>query len=270
MIQDKSTGRNSEQTGIKDSIINPEGMTIQTRFMPPRGTQRIITGQNSFADYLRKLPLKPHKSQVRYYNGNIKPNYDIYDAVINLEIGTKNLHQCADAIIRLRAEYLWSQKKYSRICFHFTNGFRADYSEWMKGKRIIVDGNTVYWVLKNNPSNTYQDFWKYLETVFMYAGTLSLSKELKTVITDSMRIGDVFIRGGSPGHAVIIFDMAVDNKTGQKFFLLAQSYMPAQEIQLLKNPDNETISPWYSPDPGQKLITPEWTFNMSDLKRFEE
>ena len=270
LSQDTIIGENPEQTSQKDSIINPEGETIQSRIMPPPGSERITAKQNSFADYLRKLPLKPYKSLVRYYNGSAKPNHDVYDAVVNLEIGTKDLHQCADAVIRLRAEYLWDHKQYSKIQFHFTNGFLADYTEWMQGKRIVVKGNSVYWIQKSNTSNTYQDFWGYMETIFMYAGTLSLSKELQAVRITDMKIGDVFIKGGSPGHAVIVVDMAVDKKTNKKFFLLAQSYMPAQEIQILKNPNNETISPWYSIDFEQRLITPEWAFKISDLKRFEE
>ena len=61
-----------------------------------------------------------------------------------------------------------------------------------------------------------------------------------------MRIGDVFIIGGSPGHAVIVVDMAVNPETHEKVFLLAQSYMPAQQIQLLKNNNDPDLSPWYS------------------------
>ena len=106
-----------------------------------------------------------------------------------------------------------------------------------------------------------------MEIIFSYAGTLSLSKELKTVNVEDINIGDVFIQGGSPGHAVVVVDMAVDNK-GKNIFLLAQSYMPAQELQVLKNPGNALLSPWYSSDFGEVLQTPEWTFRKTDLKRF--
>lgn len=269
LFQDTIVEANHGQMDNINTLINPEGMTVHTRIMPPAGSQRIITEPDSFADYLRELPLKPHNSLVHYYNGNTKPNQDIYDAIVNLNIGKKDLHQCADAVIRLRAEYLWKQKQYNKIHFNFTNGFRADYSGWMQGKRIVVNGNSVCWKQKTNPSNTYQDFWEYMEVVFMYAGTLSLSKELKPVGIADMKIGDVFIQGGSPGHAVIVVDMADNNKTGEKFFLLAQSYMPAQEIQILKNPNDETISPWYLIDEKKKIVTPEWIFTLSDLMRFE-
>ncbi|MBN2610182.1 MAG: hypothetical protein JXB00_01355, partial [Bacteroidales bacterium] len=55
-----------------------------------------------------------------------------------------------------------------------------------------------------------------------------------------------------------------------KVFLLAQSYMPAQDIQILKNPNDKSISPWYSLDFEGDLITPEWTFKKTDLKRFKD
>ncbi len=46
--------------------------------------------------------------------------------------------------------------------------------------------------------------------------------------------------------------------------------MPAQETQILKNPNEEDISPWYSIDFANQLQTPEWTFSKDDLKRFKK
>jgi len=250
--------------------INPEGLTLETRIIPPEGFQRKPAQERSFSAYLRNLPLKPHGEEVKLYNGNTKPNYNIYDAVVDLDIGEKDLHQCADAVMRLRAEFLWAQKQYDKIHFNFTNGFRVDYSEWMKGKRIAVKGNKTFWAEGGATSNSHQDFWEYLEIIFNYSGTLSLAKELTPVSITDLEIGDVFIQGGSPGHAVIVVDLAFNSQTNKKIFLLAQSFMPAQEIQILKNPHNSKISPWYLSDFGAVLTTPEWTFSKTDLKRFEE
>ncbi len=251
-----------------NNLINTEGKTIRERFKPPVGFKRISGEKNSFAEYLQNLPLKPHHSKVKLYNGRTKLSLNVYEAVINLRIGEKNLHQCADAVMRLRAEYLWKQNEYSKIHFNFTNGFRVDYTEWMKGKRVKIEGNKTYWIDKTSPSNSYESFWKYMELIFTYAGTLSLSKELKGVAVEEIQIGDVFIQGGSPGHAVIVVDMAVNPATGEKLFMLAQSYMPAQEIQILRNNNNKKLSPWYPVKFGDILRTPEWTFYKGDLKRF--
>ena len=97
-----------------------------------------------------------------------------------------------------------------------------------------------------------------MNTVFRYAGSASLSKELHPVAdVNDMRIGDVFIRGGFPGHAAIVVDMAANRQTGKKVFLLAQSYMPAQDIHVLKNPANRALDPWYQVDFGRILRTPD-------------
>lgn len=190
-----------------------------------------------------------------------------------MEIGNRDLQQCADAVMRLRAEYLWKHKRYGEIKFNFTNGFLAGYKKWAEGNRIKVSGNQVQWYAAGKGVDySYKTFRNYLDMVFMYAGTASLSRELQAVSYTSLQPGDVFIKGGSPGHAVIVVDVAVHPTTKKKVFLLAQSYMPAQQIHILVNPVSLSLSPWYElaeTDAG-KLYTPEWIFSRKDLKRFKE
>jgi len=253
---------------IEASLINPAGRVIGERIKLPKDYHRVSVEKNSFADYLRNLPLKSASSRVKYYNGVEKINH-IYVAVVDLDVGNHDLQQCADAVIRLRAEYLYQRGLYQAIHFNFTNGFRADYTRWMDGYRIQINGNQTNWRKQAARSNTYQDFRKYLNLVFTYAGTRSLAQELKSVPYAKMAIGDLLIQGGSPGHAVIVVDMAVNQATGEKLYLLAQSYMPAQDIHLLKNLQAQSLSPWYSLRERMGTIdTPEWQFYTSDLKRF--
>ncbi|QZY56924.1 DUF4846 domain-containing protein [Crassaminicella profunda] len=258
-------------TETNRSIINEKGLTIYDRINVPKGCTRTKVEENSFADYLRKLPLKEHNAKVSYYNGKIKENFGVYEAVVDMDIGTRNLQQCADAIMRLRGEYLFQKKDFEKIHFNLTNGFRVDYDKWIQGNRVVVDGNKTYWKKKSQKSSTYKNFRKYMDLIFSYAGTLSLSKELQAIKLEEMQIGDIFIQGGSPGHAVIVVDMAENKETGEKYYLLAQSYMPAQDIQILVNPNNRDISPWYVLNTDKEIInTPEWTFTKDDLKRFDD
>lgn len=250
---------------VASHTIGKEESTISERIKPPLGFSRSMVDTSSFGHYLRTLPLKPTDAKVTYYDGRKKSDAGIYCAVVNMPIGDKDLHQCADAIMRLKAEYHWRRGEYDKICFNFTNGFRVHYTEWMKGRRMIVDGNKTYWNDRNNPSNTYADFWNYMELIFMYAGTASLEKELTTVDGEP-KIGDVLIQGGFPGHAVIIVDRA-QRADGKSVYLLAQSYMPAQELQVLINPTDSSRSPWYELN-VDKIVTPEWSFKRSDLRRF--
>lgn len=244
--------------------------TISTRFIVPDGYKRITPEKKSFAEYLQNLKLKPEGTIVKTYDGRVKEPRDVYVAVVDIDVGDKDLQQCADAVMRLRAEYLYSQNRFDEIHFNFTNGFKAEYSKWREGYRISIKGNATSYIKKFGESTSYEDFREYLNLVFTYAGTLSLSKELKSVELEEIKIGDIFIKGGSPGHAVIVVDMAKNEKTGEKIFLLAQSYMPAQDIQILKNPMNTELSPWYSTNFGETLNTPEWDFKIDQLKSFDK
>jgi hypothetical protein len=250
-------------------LLIPNGTSVSTRFSAPPNYTRLTSATGSFAEFLQNQALKENGAAVHYYNGLEKSNR-VAAAVLNVDVGTKDLQQCADAVMRLRAEYLLKQKQYDDLHFNFTNGFKADYSKWRSGYRISVKGNNASWVRTDKESESYASFREYMDVVFNYAGTASLSRELTSVSLAQMQIGDVFIKGGSPGHAVIVVDMAVDAKTGKKVFMIAQSYMPAQDIHILLNTNKPAISPWYELDAtSNDILTPEWPFTADQLKRFQ-
>ncbi|MBX2844969.1 MAG: DUF4846 domain-containing protein [Saprospiraceae bacterium] len=259
-----STHSQDHQDVVQETTLDNK-QTIQTRFDPPTGYQRLNIDSNSFQYFLRTFPLKSPGSHVYYFNGQ-KKSRKVHAAVLNIDTEKRDLQQCADAVMRLRGEYLFAQKAYNQLHFNFTNGFNCSYEKWQQGFRPKVSGNQVSWVKAAEPNSDYASFRKYMDMVFAYAGTHSLEKELQSVELKEIKIGDVFIQGGFPGHAVLVVDVA-ENDTGEKAFLLAQSYMPAQDIHVLKKPLSQ--SPWYfTADINNKLVTPEWVFNASDLKRF--
>ncbi len=242
---------------------------VNNILLPP-GFTRISYRPDTFQDWLQHLPLKDSTALVKLYNGSLKSNQTAHFRIIHLDVGKNDLQQCADAIIRLYAEYQYAQKKYTEIAFNFTSGDRAEFSTWTAGYRPRIKGNQVKWKKTATRDSSYSNFRAYLNTIFMYAGSYSLSQELKPVkILNNLEVGDVFIQPGFPGHAVVVVDLAINPASKEKFFLLAQSYMPAQEVHILKNPANRRISPWYKLDEGEQLVTPEWTFRWTDLKRFK-
>jgi len=255
---------------LEENTIDTSGKTIAGRIKCPQGfTRKVYTGK-SFGSFLSNFPLKKHGSKVYYFNGEEKYNSEVYAAVLDIDVGEKDLQQCADAVMRLRAEYLYKQKLYDKIHFNFTNGFRCDYKKWAEGNRIKVSGNNTTWYASMPADYSYAIFREYMDVIFMYAGTLSLSKELRAVPLDSMQAGDVFIHGGSPGHAVIVMDVAIEESTGKRIMAIAQSYMPAQNIHLLVNANDAKLSPWYDLSKTDKLYSPEWTFEKTELKRFRD
>ncbi|MEO7984494.1 MAG: DUF4846 domain-containing protein [Bacteroidota bacterium] len=209
----------------------------------PTGYQRMVAEPGSFAAWLRTIPLKKDKT-VYLYNGKIKPNQSAQFAVIDIPVGNKDLQQCADAVMRLRAEYQYAQKDFSGIAF-------MDYNnKWYK------------WAGEDNRPA----FDNYLQNVFGWCGSASLEKQLRPVPDfTAMKAGDVFVKGGFPGHAMTVADMAID-ADGKKIFLLVQGYQPAQDMHVVVNPGNKKLSPWYGIDDGEIITTPEWSFRKEQLK----
>lgn len=235
------------------------------RFPTPPGMSRIDLPDGSFGAWLRSLTVKPDGSAVYHFNGARKPK-DVHVAVIDLDIGTRDLQQCADAVMRLRAEYLLASGCQDDIAFNFTSGDRAAWTAWARGERPRVEGHNVSWSKRAAADDSYGSFRRYLNTVFSYAGSASLEGELEQVDRPSrLEPGDIFIQGGYPGHAVIVMDVAED-AAGQRHFLLAQSHMPAQSLHVLRRPGHR--NPWYPAGDSGPLATPEWPFTFDDLKRF--
>ncbi|MBN1779945.1 DUF4846 domain-containing protein [bacterium] len=247
-------------------------ITFRVRDIPlPDGFERTVYEAGSFGDWLQDLPIRKGQKKVRLYNGQWKTNQSAHAYILDMDIGDENLQQCADTVIRLYAEYLYSIGAYDRIAFRFTSGDLFRYKAWRIGIRPKVTGDRVIWEKTAKTDTTYQGFREYLNVVFLYAGSHSLSRELKSVYPpDRMEIGHVFIRGGFPGHAMIVVDMAVHPKSGRKIFLLVQGYMPAQDAHVLRNPKNRLLSPWFEVRPMKRLFTPEYNFNWMDLKCFQE
>jgi hypothetical protein len=229
---------------------------VLSRFKIPEGFHQDNVQPGSFAEWLQRLPLKPVGTHTKTYKGEIARTDVETAAVVDISIGNQDLQQCADAVMRLRGEYLYHEKRYSEISFNFVSGFKCDYIHYANGYRYHNDR----WILKTKKDYGYPVFMNYMQLVFSYAGTLSLEKELHPVSNPTeLKAGDVFIHGGSPGHCFIVMDV-VENSQHKKQFLLAQSFMPAQNLQVLQYYPgyywfsmDKLTSIWYG-----DLITPQY------------
>jgi hypothetical protein len=202
---------------------------------PPANYTRQKAGL--FGEYLRSLPLRSDRT-VYLYNGKASTNQFMQYAVVDLPIGNKDLQQCADVAMRLRAEFLFSQGAFGKIAFP------DNCSRWHRF----------------TPPYTRIHLQQFLEEVFTVCNSHSLQTMLRQSKLSDMQIGDMFIHGGFPGHVAMIADIAV-NAQGEKAFLLIQGYMPAQDIHVLRGQSGA----WYFAKEGQ-LITPGYLFQTSELK----
>jgi hypothetical protein len=243
---------------------------LAQRFTPPPGCQRVPVATGSWGEWLRGLPLRPAGTPARLFDGRMKNNQAVVAAVVNIDPGTTDLQQCADAVMRLRAEYLFSFNP-NKIHFHLTTGYDAWFSDYLAGTTFRVKDEQVRPAPKPAEAATHAALGRYLLPVFGYAGTLSLSREVVPVSLADAQPGDVLVHGGSPGHAVLVADVAVNPRTGQRYLLLMQSYMPAQNIHVLRNVSQLALGAWFAvPGPqAAQFDTPEWTFASAELGRFE-
>ena len=256
-----------EETEPEEFAINSSGATLSERIPAPEAYQRIEAGEGSFLDYIRSYPLKPDGSPELLYDGREKGNQTAHAAVFDMPVFDSDLQQCADSVIRMYGEYFWAKGDHEKIAFHLTNGFLMDYPSWREGNRLEVDGNRVSWVKSASYDDSYETFLRYLQYVMMYAGTLSLDEECTPIDISQIQAGDMFIKGGSPGHCVMVADVAV-NGDGEACFLLAQGYMPAQEFHVLKNPLHENDPWYYVKELSYPFETPEYVFQEGSLKRW--
>ena len=244
---------NNESSGNSENYPGKQSAISITRDNPferikniplPAGFTRDVISSDPFATFLRNIPLKKDRT-VYLYDGRTKTNQSAQFAVLNVSVGYKDLQQCADAVMRLRAEYQYAAGQFEQILFKDNNGTSYSLSRPF----------------------TRDNFDRYLSKVFGMCGSASLSKSLKPAGFADVLPGDVLIHGGFPGHAVIVMDVA-SNAAGKKIFLLAQSYMPAQDIHVLINPGNKDLSPWYAVNEEARILTPEYIFQRTELKRW--
>ena len=225
------------------------GADVASRFKLPEGYHRMETEEGTFEYFLQHFELyRWDYCATDCYGNDIKATC----GVLKLDLIGENLQQCADACIRLRAE--WLRSKGRPMVFHTVQN----------KERRFVNGSE-------------KEFRNYLKDVFSYCNTVSLEKyDTHSVTFEEARIGDIVIEGGFPGHCVIIMDIAIsDTDSTKKAFIFAESYMPAREMTIL--PSWQEIgkfisykhNPWFKLEKGESFNA-DWLFDTSMIRRFND
>jgi len=230
---------------------------------PARPAKTRLTSTTSWAYFLQHLP--EEEGVVLDYKGQEISNQGKHFSIINYDVGNRDLQQCADALMRLRAEHLFAQKRFNEIGFHFVSGQFYRFTDYCKGQKPVASGNAVRFITTATAVPSRQSLRKYLDLVYTYASTISLAKELKT--TEAFKIGTIVIHPGSPGHCFIITDEAVASG-GEKLYKLVEGYTPAQTIYVLRNKAEPALGYWHKLKKGT-IETSSYMFKSYQLKAFE-
>lgn len=241
------------------------GDVLEERFPAPEGFARVPVAPDSFGAFLRRLPLLPAGAPVRAFDGRTLGTP--HAAVVDIDIGAADLQQCADSAIRLQAEYLWSRGAQQHIRFHTTSGDLLPFSRYAAGERIRVRGNKVGWRTDSagKGERDRDTLYRYLDDVFMYAGSISLSKDT-VVVEGDIQPGDLLVVGGSPGHVLMVLDVAARDQ--ERRLLIGEGFMPAQSFHVVPSRSGE---PWVTPGPDGSVTVPTWPapFARSAVRRFQ-
>ena len=251
------------------SLIHKEGRTVKTRVKTPDGYTRVLSEEGTFAHYIQNYQLKEADAQVINYDGSPYIFQHGHVGVLEVPVPSNGLQQCADALIRLRSEFLWETNRKNEIGFNFTSGHYCSWSKYAEGYRPKINGNKVTFSKTATANTSKENFYKYLNLVYTYAGTYSLSQELKKVHTLSeVMIGDLLIYPGFPGHVMMVGDI-IENDSGERRYVFFQGNTPAQSVHIIKNVSDTEINPWYDLKGKTSLETPIYTFSSFEMVRFK-
>jgi len=236
--------------------------TVRDSFPPPPGA--MLAPRTAFGTWLMDRELLPEGSPVLTFSGHHvgAPHTAAEVRVVDMPMVPGDLQQCADTIYRLRADYL--RETGADIVFHATNGQAIPWSRWAAGERTQLRGSTLAWVRASHSSEAAA--WQsWLEELFEYAGTISLKAHDTVPVPDrAPRPGDVVVAPGSPGHAVLLFDVA-KTRDGRWLVLFGEGFMPAQQLHVHRGPEDG----WWEWDPTAGLPISWWTLPGEGLRRWK-
>lgn len=232
---------------------NPDNYKTIGDIPTPWGYMRIKSDDAAYSEFLRSLPLKGRGADVMLYTGGRSRFQSLNYAVVDIPL-LSNAEQCADVCMRIRAEYLFKKGLYDSIHFNAVSGQ----------------------ILRYDGGHDRKAFEQYLCNVYDVANTFSLSRELKQRALKDIQPGDIFIYsaedrdGAAYGHAVTVMDVAQNRKSCQKAFLLAQGFLPARSIHVMRNLENLSLSPWFIlEDDAETLTLSGFSFEANELCYFE-
>ena len=222
--------------------------TVADAYPPPKPSVRYPA--EGFGAWVQQRPVAPEQRPITTFDGRVVHHEG---RVIQLPLVSGDLQQCADSAIRLRAE--WLREGGHPITFHATSGDPIDWTTYQFGQRPYESEGHIAW--KPGGDGSWES---YLRWVFMWAGTRSLAYD--TVPVSEPHPGDLLVNPGSPGHAVVLLDVA---KHGEDtYVLVGEGYMPAQSFHVEHGPHQG----WWRYNDGVQL--PHWWMPATGLRRFKD
>lgn len=239
--------------------------SLASRFPPPRGAECVPLTAGSWGDWLRGLPMLPPGAPVRFAEGQPLPALRLPWVAGVADLDVRRHQECADTIFRLRLEFLRQAGRERELVVPTGGGDPLSWARWQQGFRLRLVGDRLRLVRDAAPDASRASFDRYLASVFLWCGTYSLEEMSRPVPPAQLAVGDILVRPGSPGHAVLIADLA-RTPNGRLHALILQGHMPAQSAQISRA---SLRGAWYPLDFARPLDLPDARpLPWSRLRRF--
>ena len=130
---------NKRTTKADNQPVEIQSVVYKTigEIKPPEGYTRVVVKSGLFGAWLRMVSLKKDKT-VYLFNGQLKRNQSAQFAVIDIPTGNKDLQQCADAVMRLRAEYLFAKKNIQTLLLWITTASGINGPAEIKDQHLTI------------------------------------------------------------------------------------------------------------------------------------
>lgn len=245
--------------------------SIERKIPVPVGFERIKVPKNSFAEWIRGLPLKEKGTRV-FRGCKLKTIQEVHHAVIDIDQERLDCQQGMGSLMRLWAEYLYSQKQYKELTFVTRNDYTMNYAWWLSGFRPCVRDRSKYVMdisKREAPGTRSFRFFLY-HYLRSWQGKFHEHDFRHVHSRAGIRPGDFINRGRYKDYSLLVLDIAYNPWKDKALFLLAQGSVPNQDLQVLANPYDKDLSPWYELK-GQTIRTPECSFDRNrHIYRFDD
>lgn len=228
-------------------VLTAGATTIGEAFPIPDGFIR--TEDSAFGKWARQRVVEDPTEPIRTYAGDRVAHHG---RVVRLPLVPGDRQQCADSLIRLRAE--WERSLGISPVFHATSGDPMGWQRYQDGEIPYEKNGRIAW--KTGKPGSFE---QYLARVFIWAGTASLHAYDTKPVT-SPRSGDMLIQPGYPGHAVLLLDVV--SRGSERLVLIGEGYMPAQNFHVELGP----VGGWWRWNEGVALD--HWNLPAETLRRF--
>ncbi len=125
---------------LEGSAIKSAG-SLEARFPADPGFTRVRVEDGSFPAFLRALPLAEPGTAVVSFRG------------ATIDVGDKDLQQCADSVIRMHAEWRRAVGR-GDVSYKSLSGFPMPYERYRRGERFVLAGKDLAWTGGGRPDDS--------------------------------------------------------------------------------------------------------------------